>query len=158
MSHDVDWKGTQGSELTFSYPMGVREGHSSMDGGTSSGMLALTLVRQAAGRQQCTPWSSFSIERNGENNKRNQTKSTEQMSFQQQLEGMGRAKLCCCNLSITHCWIKVLIQFFKMRGKIERLSLQHDDANKNYSFDFRNMTWLNSQHWIIWLCHPGPMG
>lgn len=31
-----------------------------------------------------------------------------------------------------------------MRDKIEHLSLQHDDANKNYSFDFRNMTWLNS--------------
>ena len=146
MSHDVDWKGTQGSELTLSHPMGGRGGHSSMDGGTSSGMPALTLVRQAAGRQQYTSWSSFSIERNGENSKHNQTKATEQMSFQQQLKEMGPAKLCFCNLSNTHCWIKVLIKFFKMRDKIEHLSLQHDDANKIYSFDFRNMTWLNSQH------------
>ena len=68
------------------------------------------------------------------------------MSLQQQLKGMGRAKLCFHNLSNTNCWIKVLIKFFKMRGKLERLSLQHDDANKNYSFAFKNMTWLNSQH------------
>lgn len=146
MSHDVDWKGTQGSELTLRPPVGGRGGHSSMDGGTSSGMPDLTLVRQAAGRQQYTSWSSFSIEGNGENSKHNQTKATEQMSFQQQLKEMGWAKLCFCNLGNTHCWIKVLIKFFKVRGEIEHLSLQHDDANKNYSFDFRNMTWLNSQH------------
>ena len=68
------------------------------------------------------------------------------MSLQQQLKGMGRAKLCFHNLSTFIQQLVLLIKFFKMRGKIERLSLQHDDANKNYSFAFKNMTWLNSQH------------